>query len=241
MQWNDRAIMLSVRRFAEHGAVATMFSREHGLYAGVAKAALSKSQRGIYQPGNLVVARWSARLAEHIGTWQCELEIPLAAWAMQERRALLGLNAVCALIPVAMHERDPHPRLFDVTETLLSHMAEGGNWEAEYIRFELCLLIEAGFGLDFSVCAATGQRDDLIYVSPKSGCAVSAAAGEPYKERLLPLPAFLRNGSVPDKQSIAAGLQLSGYFLEHALLAAHGGRIPAARQQLVDMIKPAFA
>lgn len=241
MQWSDRAFILSVRRFAEHGAVATVFAREHGLYSGVAKAALSKSQCGLYQPGNLVAARWNARLAEHIGSWSCELETPLAAWLMQDRETLLGLNAICSLIPVAMHERDPHPQLFDAMEALLSHMAQGSAWIDEYIRFELCLLSEAGFGLDLSACAATGQTHDLLYVSPKSGCAVSAEAGEPYKDRLLSLPMFLRDMSMPDRTAISGGLQLTGYFLEQSLLAAHHAHMPAARLRLAEYFSPAFA
>lgn len=233
MQWSDEAIVLSIRRFAEHGAVACLFARDHGLYHGVAKAALSKAQRGTYQPGNLVKARWRARLSEHVGTWQCELAAPMAALCMQEAEALAALNAVCALIPLAMHERDPHPLLYDSALRLLQDIAAGQPWQADYVRFELCLLQESGFGLDLTACAATGCEDNLVYVSPKSGCAVSAEAGAPYHDRLLPLPAFLQRSASPDAQALADGLRLTGYFLERALLMAIDKPMPAARTQLV--------
>jgi DNA repair protein RecO (recombination protein O) len=236
MQWNDLAIVLSVRRFAEHGAVASMFAREHGLYHGVAKAALSKAQRGIFQPGNVVAARWSARLSEHIGSWQCELDTPLAAWSMQDAKALAALNAVCAMIPLAMHDRDPHPLLYDNALRLLEQIAAGKPWQADYVRFELCLLTEAGFGLDLTACAATGSYQELIYVSPKSGCAVSATAGEPYRDKLLPLPAFLRDSGTEDMRAIADGLTLTGYFLRQWLLAAIGKTMPAARDRVVQIL-----
>jgi len=233
MQWSDEAIVLSLRRFAEHGAVTCLFAREHGLYYGVAKAALSKAQRGTYQPGNLVKARWSARLSEHVGTWQCELASPIAALCMQDAAALAALNAVCAMIPLAMQERDPHPLLYDSALRLLQDIAAGRPWQADYVRFELCLLQESGFGLDLSACAATGNTQHLIYVSPKSGCAVSAEAGAPYHERLLPLPAFLREEMSADPTAIAEGMQLTGYFLERALLTAIDKPMPSARTRLM--------
>ncbi len=240
MQWSDQAIILQVRKFAEHGAVVTLFSRANGLYSGVCKAAQSKAQRGIYQPGNIVQANWKARLEEHIGSLSCELDMPVAALVMQDARALSGLNAVCAMLPLAVHERDAHPQLYDAAVMLLEHLASGQPWLVDYIRFELCLMREAGYGLDLEQCAATGARDSLVYVSPKSGCAVSASAGAPYHERMLPLPAFLLQEQ-PEVQhsAIADGFKLTSYFLTHWLLAPLGRSMPDARERVLRMAEAA--
>lgn len=235
MQWNDRAIILSVRKFSEHSAVVTLLSREHGIYSGVAKAALTKKQCGTYQNGNWVHASWKARLDEHMGSIQCDLERPIAAMAMPDRLALAGLNAICAMMPLAMHERDPHPYVFDAAEQVLRLLAEGREWLSEYVRFEVSLLRDAGFGMDLSQCAGTGSTKDLMYVSPKSGCAVSAQAGEPYKEKLLPLAHFLLDDSEADKEQLRDGFKLTTYFFSEWMLAAHGGKMPAARTRLMEM------
>jgi len=237
MQWNDRAIILSVKKFSEHSAVVTLLSREHGIYSGVAKAALSKKQCGTYQSGNWVHASWRARLDEHMGSLQCDLEKPVAALAMHDRLALAGLNAVCAMMPLAMHERDPHPWVFDAAAQLLRKIACGEEWVSDYVRFEVSLLRDAGFGLDLTQCVASGVRSNLMYVSPKSGCAVSAVEGEPYKNKLLPLPAFLlQDDAVADLDGLKAGFRLTTYFFTEWMLAAHGGKMPAARIRLVEML-----
>lgn len=236
MQWSDQAIILSVRKFAEHGAVVTVFSRLNGLYSGVCKAAFSKAQRGIYQPGNLVHASWKARLEEHMGTLACELEMPVAALVMQDAKALGGLNAICAMLPLAVHERDAHPQLYDAAVTLLSHLASGEPWLVDYIRFELCLMREAGYGLDLDQCVATGLRESLVYVSPKSGCAVSAQAGAPYHDKMLPLPAFLLHENAETHQgAVTDGFRLTSYFLQHWLLEPLGRKMPDARERLLQL------
>lgn len=236
MQWNDNAIVLSVRKFSEHGAVVTLLSRKHGLYTGVCKSALGKRKRGIYQPGNWVNATWKARLEEHMGTLDCELEKPVAALVMQDRKALAGLNAICAMIPLAMHERDPHPNIYDAAQRVMEKLVSAEGWAVEYIAFELTLLRDAGYGLDLGRCAATGKTDDLLYVSPKSGCAVSAQAGEPYKDKLLPLPAFFNVQAAELAEELRKGFELTSYFLNHWLLQPHGGRLPAARTRLVELV-----
>lgn len=239
MQFSGDAIILSVRKFAEHGAVVKLFDRERGLYSGVCKHALAKAHRGTYQVGNRVHAQWGARLEEHLGTVSAELLVPIAALVMQDRQLLLALSSAAALCQHAMQERDPHPAVYDALHHLLMQMALGEEWLADYAQFELLLLSEAGFGLDVSQCAATGQTDDLCYVSPKSGCAVSREAGVPYHAKLLPLPAFLReeeSQDVPTRDEVRDALILSGYFLHHWLLEPHGKRMPPEREQLVALL-----
>ena len=244
MEISGEAIIVGMRKFGEHGAVVRLFSREHGIYAGVCKHALSSKQRGVFQLGNVVQARWHARLEEHLGTLNAELVTPIAALTLQDPHLLLALSSIAALCCQAIEERDPHPTLYDAARALLLDMALGEPWQVSYVRFEWLVLAEAGFGLDVSQCAATGQTDDLVYVSPKSGCAVSREAGLLYHEKLLPLPSFLlheTHGEAVPPAAIVQGLRLTGYFLHHWLLEPHGRALPPERERLVALLDKAQA
>jgi len=191
MHWNDTAIILSARKHGETSAVVRLFVREHGVYAGVVRGAHSKANRGVIQPGNIVNATWQARLSEHLGSFKCELLEANAAHIMQDAARLAALTSACTVLESSLPERHPYARLYGIFHLFLTTLREDKNWPEEYVRLEMELLAEAGFGLDLTKCAATGTTDDLIYVSPKSGRAVSRDAGEPYKEKLLALPGFL--------------------------------------------------
>ncbi len=234
MHWTDQAIILNLRKHGENSAVMRAFAYEHGVYAGVGRGVHSKTMRGILQPGNIVSATWSARLSEHIGSFKCELAEANAAYVMHDESKLAALTAMCAMLDVALPERHPYPRLFKLAREFLRRLKEDEQWAEQYVQLELAILAESGFGLDLRHCAATGGTEDLIYVSPKSGRAVSAAAGEPYRDKLLKLPEFLHSYSPADHGDICDGLMLTGYFLEHWLLEPHKRRLPAARKRLVD-------
>lgn len=239
MQWVDEALILDIGKYAEHAAIVHVFSREHGRYSGISKAALSSRNRASYQPGNLVQAVWKARLAEHMGTVSCELVQSLAAYVMQDALRLSAITSVCALVKLCLPERDPHPALYDAVRMLALQIAhdEDAEWLEAYARFELLLLQECGVGLDLSECAATGGREDLCYVSPKSGRAVSRGAGEPYKDRMLPLPHFLtRQDATATMSDMHASLRLTGHFLEHGWGEAHHQEVPAARARFLAIL-----
>jgi DNA repair protein RecO (recombination protein O) len=191
MHWSDEAIVISVRKHGESSAVVRAFAREHGVYAGVIKGAHSKTNRGVLQSGNLVTVTWNARLSEHLGMFKMEMADSVAAHVMQDAMKLAALSSACVLIESAMPERHPYPKLYKQFGAFLLHLKTVDDWLEEYIHLELAILAESGFGLDLTQCAATGTTADLVYVSPKSGRAVSKEAGEPYKEKLLKLPAFL--------------------------------------------------
>jgi len=191
MHWTDTAIVLSARKHGENSAVVRVFARRHGVFAGVVKGATSKANRGVIQPGNIVSATWQARLSEHLGLFKCELLEANAALIMQDAARLTALSSACAVVESALPERHPYLRLYGIFQSFLATLREDGNWPEAYVMLELDVLAEAGFGLDLSQCAATGATEDLMYVSPKSGRAVSRDAGEPYKEKLLALPEFL--------------------------------------------------
>lgn len=237
MQWSDEGIILSVRPHGETAAVAEIFTRAHGRHLGLVHGGRSRKQRPVLQTGNHVDATWKARLAEHLGHVNVELRLGYAAQAMDDPLALAGLSSLCALARL-LPERDPHPSLFEVALFVLGYLDEPEVWPALMVRWELALLEELGFGLDLAECAATGVKQDLIYVSPKSGRAVSAAAGQEYTDRLLRLPDFLtktRQGVVT-LADVVAGLDLTGHFLETRVLIPRAEAMPAARVRFKDLI-----
>ncbi|HEX7007723.1 MAG TPA: DNA repair protein RecO [Alphaproteobacteria bacterium] len=240
MEWTDHGIVLSARRHGESAVIASLLTREHGRHSGLVRGGAGSRARGIYQPGNRVAARWRGRLAEHLGSYSCELSRSTAAGVLDDALALAVLRAACAVTEAALPERHPYARVYETLDALLDKVAAGAKGlVAHYIRWELVLLAEIGYGLDLTACAATGSNDNLAYVSPKTGRAVSLSAGEPYRDRLLPLPAFLLGesppgGSVP-AGDLAAGLRLTGYFLDRHVLS--GGRTPPApRRRLEAMV-----
>src|SRR3546814_314852 len=190
MDWRDEGIVLSMRRHGEAAAIVTLLTREHGRHAGLVRGGASRRRRGELQVGNLVTATWRARLEEHLGSLSVELAESWTARLLDRPGRLAALSAATALVDAGLPEREPHPVLFESLKELLLALDRDG-WAAAYVRWEVALLAELGFGLDLSCCAATGRNDELAYVSPKTGRAVSLSAGEPYRDKLLPLPAFL--------------------------------------------------
>lgn len=233
MEWTDEAIVLSARPHGESAAVATLLTREHGRHAGLVQGARSARQRGVLEAGNLVGARWRARLPEHLGAFSLELDRSVAAGLLDDPLRLAALVSACSVCEAALPEREPHGPVYDGFRALL--VALGSEfWDAAYVRWELGVLQELGFGLDLTRCAATGTNDQLAYVSPRTGRAVSLSAGEAYRDRLLPLPGFLIGRGAADPEEVGRGLLLSGHFLERTAMAAGGIGLPAARARFVE-------
>lgn len=237
MDWTDEGIVLATRRHGETSLVLSLLTRKHGRHAGLVRGGGGRS-RGLYEPGNRVRARWHARLSEHLGNFTCELVAADAAPLLDDAGRLAALAAACALAEASLPEREPHPGAFDRLAALIRALPEPG-YEAAYVRWELSLLGEMGFGLDLKSCAATGRVDELTYVSPKSGRAVSQEAAAPYRERLLKLPRFLLVNTAAEPRDVLEGLRLTGHFLaQHAFTARPGG-VPAARTRLVERLQRA--
>ena len=239
MGWSDEGMILSVRPHGETGAVLELFTRRNGRHLGLVHGGRSRKLRPILQIGNHVEASWKARLADNLGHFALELRKSYAALVLDDAAALAALTSIAALARL-LPERDPHPNLFEITMFVLGYLDEREVWPALLVRWELALLEELGFGLDLTACASTGARTDLIYVSPKSGRAVSAAAGEPYKERLLALPPFLlgRPPAGVTAADVAAGLALTQHFLLARVLRPRDLAMPEARNRLLSYLRP---
>jgi DNA repair protein RecO (recombination protein O) len=237
MDWSDRGIVLSARRHGETSLIVQLLTEQHGRHAGLVRGGASSRARGLYQPGNLLAVHWRARLAEHLGNYVCEMITSSAATLLDNGGKLAGLSAACALAEAALPEREPHDDIFASFAALIAALEAAGDWAEHYVRFELGLLGSLGFGLDLGSCAATGANDDLAYVSPKTGRAVSLSAGEAWRDKLLPLPPFLLAEVAPAPGEIAQGLTLTGYFLERHVFEPQGKGLPAARVRLAQRFR----
>lgn len=235
MDWRDQGIVLSTRKHGETSVILEVFTPEHGRHAGVVRGGISRKMTPILQPGGQVDVTWRARLEEHIGSFAVE-PVRSRALALSDRFALAGLNAVTALLGFALPEREAHPALYQRSEQLLDLLGQNEVWPLAYLRWELALLEELGFGLDLTSCAVTGGQDGLIYVSPRSGRAVSEAGAGDWADRLLPLPPCLKGrGEAPDDEVFLA-LKTTGYFMENRLAPALGNRaLPEARARWIDL------
>ena len=239
MEWHDDGIILGLRRHGETSAIVELFTAHHGRHLGLVRGGRSRRMQPVLQPGNSVHATWRARLDEHLGSFALEPDILRAAELMQSPTALYAFATLAAHLRL-LPERDPHPELHARLLAALPQLAGTLSGPQAVVRFELALLADLGFGLDLTECAATGGRQDLIYVSPKTGRAVSRQAGAAYADRLLPLPAFLRlDGEAADADAIAAGFRLTGYFLNRHVAEPRGIPLPPERERLVVAISRA--
>jgi len=235
MEWSDRGIVLSARIHGESNAIVSLLTHDRGRHAGLVRGGAGRRLKGVLQPGNVVQARWRGRLAEHLGSLTVEAEAAAPAAFIEDAGRLACLASACAVAEQALPERHPYPGLFGGFLALLESLgAPDDHWGAVYVRWELGMLDQLGFGLDLSACAVTGGNDGLVWVSPRSGRAVSASAGEPYRERLLRLPQFLLGGGDGGPEEVAAGLRLSGHFLERHLFAHSASGPPPARERFVS-------
>lgn len=236
MLWEDEGVVLALRRHGESAAVVSLLSAAHGRHAGLVRGGAGRRARPVYQIGNRLRVTWRARLPEQLGSFTCELQEAIAAALLDRPDRLAALGSACALLEASLPERDPHPLLYNELNELIDVLQKQDDWPERYVRFELALLAELGFGLDLTACAVTGEQADLAYVSPRSGRAVGRAAAGAYAPRLLPLPPFLLGVGAADPAQIEAGLRLTGSFLQRHLLDPVERPMPGARDRLLRQL-----
>lgn len=237
MEWTDEGIILGVRRHGETNAIVELMTAEHGRHLGVVRGGASRRQAASLQQGNGVRAIWRARIDEHLGSFTLEVSDARAATVMGEAHAAFGFAHMAALLRL-LPERDPHPELHAALSTFTEHLQHPALAGMMVARFELMMLAELGFGLDLASCAATGGRNDLLYVSPRSGRAVSRDAGEPWRAQLFDLPYFLiaEVAEPPATEDLEAAFRLTGHFLQQRVLEPRGLCLAEARDSLLTAL-----
>lgn len=241
MEWQDEGIVLGTRKHGETSAILEVMTREHGRHLGLVRGGRSRKQQPVLQPGNRLSLAWRARLDEHLGVFQAE---PLA---FNAARLLESAMSVYGLLTLAAHlrllpERDPHAGLYETLGIVIDHLDDPHSAAELVVRFELLVLDELGFGLDLTRCAATGSSDDLAYVSPKTGRAVSREAGKPWHDKMLVLPAFLRRGEreAADRAGLDAAFRLTGFFFTRHVYEPRALTEPEARASFLAAMRKAF-
>lgn len=239
-QWAEEALILAVDKFGDHDAIIHVLTPTHGLSRGVVKRGLSAKNKADLQPGTLAMVQWKARLEQHLGTITLEGRHSYASRVMADALKLAAVGSAMSLLRATLAEHDPHPELYHATHHFLQHVAAGEEaliWLSEYVRLELAVLELAGFGLDLSECAATGSIEELVYVSPKSGRAVSRAAGAPYHDRMLALPEFIHHDHAADSLAeLLDAMALTGHFLETRLLPELHRHMPPLRPHFCGLL-----
>lgn len=243
MHLRAEAIILSVRAHGEHGAIVRAFTEQEGVQPGYVRGGHGRALRPVLQPANLVQGEWRSRTEDALAGLTVELLHSRAAM-FSEALPAAAFQWATALSAFALPEGLPYPRLYGALDGVLAAIEAAPaarGWAVAMVRYELLLLAELGFGLDLEHCAATGRNDELAYISPRSGIAVSRIGAEGYEDRLLRLPRFLVEGGEAGWGDILDGFRLTGHFLERDLLIGKGAELLAARARLVDRLKRAVA
>jgi DNA repair protein RecO (recombination protein O) len=236
MQWSDEGFVLGIRRHGEANAILELMTRSHGRHLGLVRGGAGSRMRPVLQPGNSVRAHWHARLDEHLGNYTVEALALRAGNFFSDAHAVFAITHLAALARL-LPERDPHENVFEALQAIVEHLSDAQGCAALIVRFEILMLSELGFGLDLQSCAATGSDRELVYVSPKSGRAVSREAGEPWHDRLLSLPAYVTDASrSASARDIADGFGLTGFFLARHVLEPRGLTLPDARTHFIQAV-----
>ncbi len=231
--WTDKGLIIALRPHGEGGAVVSILTENHGRHAGYVHGAQSSKKRAMLEIGTDVAIDWQARTSDQLGTYKLEQIKNWSGAVIDHSHRLSSLLSACHLCELALPEREKHTELYHGTCALFEMLPQD-IWGEAYVMWEIALLGELGFAIDLSTCAAGGDSEDLIYISPKTGRAVSREGGAAYKDKLLPLPDFLKKNNhgsnlLGTEEDLLTGLNLTGYFLEHIVFAQHSKGIPEAR------------
>nr|WP_319249020.1 DNA repair protein RecO [uncultured Celeribacter sp.] len=235
IEWRDEGAVLAVRKHGETSVIVEVFTQSHGRHAGVVRGGISRKMAPHLQPGGQIAVTWKARLEDHLGSFTIE-PLKSRAVVMSDPLALAALTSVTSLLAFVLPEREPHDYLYQDSLSLLDRLGQDPMWPLAYLHWEVALLEELGFGLDLSSCAVTGSPDDLVFVSPKTGRAVSRQGAGDWADRLLPLPQCLLGQSSLDYGEVGQGLRTTGHFLTRIAAELSDRPLPAARARLLDRL-----
>ena len=240
MEFDDEAFVLGARAHGETGAIVDLLTKVHGRYGAHIAGGASRRIKPFLQAGSRVLVSYRSRTSEQLGSATLEPQGEGPSALFDDPLALSGLASAASIAAQALPEREPHPGIFLALEALSEALKHPEIWPAVYVRYEAGLLQDLGFGLDLTKCAATGTLDDLIYVSPRTGRAVSRQAGEPYKDKMLALPPFMLGAQAGlGEGDVGLGLDLTGHFLEAFVFAVMNKPLPPARVWLIDRLREA--
>ena len=230
MEWKENALILGSRKHGETSVILEVMTAEHGRHLGLVRGGRSRTMQPTLQAGNKVTVTWRARLDDHLGVFTVDPLKLRAAELMESAMGLQGVQTIASLLRL-LPERDPHAGLAEAAEILIENLDSAALSAALLVRFEMAVLEELGFGLDLSVCAATGATQELVYVSPKSGRAVSRRAGLPYHDKMLILPAFLSSMAPSISiDEVTPAFELTQFFLTRHIYEPRGIEPPLSRE-----------
>jgi len=237
MEWCDKGILLATKPFGETSLIIDVFTPNHGKASGVVRGGQSKKIKPILQIGAQLDLTWKARLQEHLGSFQAELIRSRTANVMDDRLLLAGMLSSATLINRFFPVGQVYKEFYESSENLFDLLQFPDIWTLGYFKWELEFLETLGFGLDLEKCAVTGSTEDLKFISPKSGRAVSHSAAGEWSSKLLPFP-MAATGQVNSLKDILDGLKVSQFFLEKKVLIAFGiEHLPTARSRFISFIE----
>ena len=239
MEWQGDGLILNTRKHGENSTIIDVLTRDKGRHTGLVRGGRSRTMRPVLQPGNLVNVVWRARLEDHLGAFSVDPHRMTVAAIIDDVHRLAGLTTITTLASL-LPEREPHPRIYDASLLLIEHLQDDAIWPAVLVKWEMGLLEELGFGLDLSKCAVSGETASLTHVSPRTGRAVCAHEAEPWKDKLLVLPAFVTGASgEASNAEIVQGLKLTGHFLSRHIFEPRGVTAPEQRQRILRWLDQA--
>jgi len=238
VEWQDQAIVLGQKSFGENKRIISLLTEQHGRVSGLIRQTKTSQLQGITQMGNRVHAHWKGRLEEHLGFLSLDLVESFTGRVMSSSAKLLALSSATFLTHTVFPERHPYPGVYEAFTQFLESL-KGAMWPETYVHFERSVLDEMGFALKLDACCVSGVVENLCYVSPKTGRAVSKASASPYEDRLLKLPAFLLNSdlSAKDFGDLKDGFHLMSYFFQHPMTEASYKKLMGVRVQLLAALE----
>lgn len=236
MQWEDEGIIIHIRKLGERDLIMQAFTNNHGRHAGVIKNGAVSKKKTLYQIGNEVALNWKARLSDHLGFYNCEVIKSHTAHFFSDPEYLLMIESASELIYLCLAEREAHEKLFFSFQKLL-RLNDSDDKLKEYILWELHLLSELGYALSLDQCAVTGSKNDLAYISPKTGHIVCEEVGEEYKHLLFKVPSFFLQESYASRSDLVNALTITEYFINKNILSILGRKMPFARERLKERVK----